>query len=152
MTAFLGFLLASAAAASTGIIFKPGQWYEGLKKPGFTPPNWVFPVAWTTIYLLSAIAAARIATLPGAGLALALWAAQIALNTLWTPVFFGAHRMAAGMIVMVLLWLTVAATLIAFWRLDRLAGPMLLPYLAWLCVAAALNWRIWRDNPGATAT
>lgn len=151
ITTVLAVLLASAAAASTGIIFKPGAWYDGLRKPGFTPPNRAFPVAWTVIYLLSAWAAARIAALPDAGPALALWAAQIALNTLWTPVFFGAHRMAAGMVIIALLWATVAATMIAFWRLDGVAGAMLLPYLAWLCVAAALNWRIWRDNPGAAA-
>ena len=143
---FLLFLLASAAAAATSVIFKPGAWYEGLRKPGFTPPNRVFPIAWTAIYLLSAIAAARVAGVPGSDLALALWAAQIALNTLWTPVFFGAHLMAAGMAVIAILWLVVLAMTVTFWRIDVLAGVMLLPYLAWLCVAAALNWRIWRDN------
>ncbi|WCR10306.1 tryptophan-rich sensory protein [Paracoccus stylophorae] len=143
---FLLFLLASAAAAATGVIFKPGAWYEGLRKPGFTPPNRLFPIAWTAIYLLSAIAAARVAGVPGSDLALALWAAQIALNTLWTPVFFGAHLMAAGMAVIAILWLVVLAMTVTFWRIDVLAGVMLLPYLAWLCVAAALNWRIWRDN------
>lgn len=149
--ALAGFLLASAAAASTGAIFKPGPWYESLRKPGFTPPKIVFPIAWTAIYLISAWAAARVATLPGAGPALSLWAAQIALNTLWTPVFFGAHRTGAAMAVMVVLWLTVAAAMLAFWRLDPLAGALMLAYLGWLCLAAALNWRIWHDNPpGAT--
>ncbi|WP_265501852.1 tryptophan-rich sensory protein TspO [Paracoccus beibuensis] len=149
MNLILIFLLASVAAASTGVIFKPGAWYEGLRKPSFTPPNWAFPVAWTVIYLLSAFAAARVAALPGAGLALALWAAQIALNTLWTPVFFGARQMAIGMVVIATLLVTVASMTVAFWQLDWRAGLMILPYLAWLCVAAALNWRIWRDNPGA---
>lgn len=148
---FMIFLLASAAAAATGIIFRPGAWYEGLRKPDFTPPKWAFPVAWTTIYLLSAIAASRVAILPGAGLALALWAAQIALNTLWTPVFFGAHRMGVAMGVMVALLVTVVSMTLAVWSLDWRAGLMLLPYLVWLGVAAALNWRIWRDNPGAGA-
>ncbi|MDP5308346.1 tryptophan-rich sensory protein TspO [Paracoccus spongiarum] len=148
---FLAFLVASGAAASTGAIFKPGPWYDGLRKPWFTPPDWVFPLAWTTIYLLSAWAATRIAQRPEAGPALAVWAAQIALNTLWTPVFFGAHRMAGGMVVMVLLWCAVVATTLAFWRLDAVAGAMLLPYVVWVCIAAALNWRVWRDNPGAGA-
>lgn len=146
---FLIFLLASAAAAATGIIFRPGAWYDGLKKPGFTPPKWAFPVAWTTIYLLSALAATRVALLPGAGLALALWSAQIALNTLWTPLFFGARRMALAMVVMATLLVTVASMTLAFWQLDWRAGLMLLPYLGWLGVACALNWRVWRDNPGA---
>ena len=148
---FLIFLLASVAAASTGVIFKPGAWYDGLRKPSFTPPKWAFPVAWTVIYLLSAFAAARVALLPGAGLALALWAAQIALNTLWTPVFFGARQMALGLVIIVTLLVTVASMTVAFWQLDWRSGLLLLPYLAWLGVATGLNWRVWRDNPGAGA-
>ena len=148
---FLIFMIASAAAATTGIIFRPGSWYDGLRKPSFTPPKWAFPVAWSTIYLLSAIAASRVALLPGAGLALALWAAQIALNTLWTPTFFGARRMGMAMGVMAALWAVVAGMVVQFWMLDWRSGLMLLPYLAWLCVAAGLNWRVWRDNPGAGA-
>ena len=148
---FVIFLLATAAAAATGVVFKPGPWYEGLTKPSFTPPKWAFPVAWTSIYVLAAWAGARLSAQPGNGTAMALWAAQIALNTLWTPLFFGAHRMAIAMGVMVLLWLVVAALMLVAFGLDAVAGLMLLPYLAWLCVAAALNWRIWRDNPGAEA-
>ena len=150
-TAFVFFALASAAAASTGVMFKPGDWYDGLKKPGWRPEKWMFPVAWTTIYLLSALAAARVSVLPGAGVALALWSAQIALNTLWTPTFFGARRMGLGMAIMAVLWVVVALLTVAFFRLDLWAGVMLLPYIAWLSVAAPLNWRIWKDNPGAGA-
>lgn len=146
---FLIFLLANAAAATTGIVFRPGAWYAGLRKPGFTPPNWAFPVAWSLIYLLSAWAATRVAMLPGAGLALALWAAQVALNTLWTPLFFGARQMGLALVAILVLLVTVATATVQFWRLDMAAGLMLLPYLAWLCVALALNWRIWRDNPAA---
>lgn len=141
-------LLACAAAGATGVLFQPGAWYHGLRKPGFTPPDWVFPVAWTTLYVLIAWAGARLAGLPGAGVAMALWAAQIALNTLWTPVFFGAHRPGLGMAVLAMLWLVVAALILAAFRLDMVAGLMLLPYLIWLSLAAALNFRIWRDNPG----
>lgn len=146
---FVILLTACGAAAATGAIFKPGVWYEGLKKPAFTPPKWVFPVAWTTIYILLAWAGARLATLPDAGLALALWALQIALNTLWTPVFFGARQLGAGMAVLALLWVTVAALVVVAFGRDSVAGWMLLPYLLWLCIAAALNWRVWRDNPRA---
>ena len=144
---FVIFLLANTAAAATGIIFKPGAWYDGLRKPGFTPPKWAFPVVWTSLYVLSALAAARLAMLPGAGVALALWALQVALNTLWTPVFFGARRMGAGMAILAALWLTVAALIVVAWRLDLWAGAMLTPYLVWLTLAGALNWRVWRDNP-----
>ncbi|WP_122553836.1 tryptophan-rich sensory protein TspO [Pseudomonas viridiflava] len=145
MTFFI-FLLACAAAASTGIIFKPRQWYESLTKPSFTPPNWLFPVAWTTIYLLLAWAGYRLSLMPGSQEVLALWAAQIALNTLWTPVFFGAHKLLAGMVIITLLWLVVAAMLVMALRLDVITGLMLFPYLVWLCVAAALNFSILRNN------
>lgn len=143
---FLIFLLACGAAATTGVIFKPGQWYENLVKPNFTPPNWLFPVAWTLIYLLLAWVGHRLTLMPGSQTLLALWAAQIALNTLWTPVFFGAHRIFAGMIIIGLLWLVVAAMVILALRLDVITGLLLLPYLAWLCVAAALNYSILRQN------
>lgn len=143
---FLTFLAASAAAAATGMIFKPGDWYAGLDKPDWTPPNWAFPVVWTVLYVTGAWAAARVALQPAAGQALAFWALQIALNTLWTPVFFGARRMGLGMAVIAALWLTLLAMLVAFWRLDLLAGLLVLPYLAWVSLAAGLNWRVWRDN------
>lgn len=141
------FLLACAAAASSGFFFKPGEWYASLEKPGFTPPNWVFPVAWTTLYLLLAWAGYRLSLLPGSQMVLALWAAQIALNTLWTPVFFGAHRLFASLVILVLLWLVVAVMLVMAMRLDVITGLILFPYLVWLSLAAALNFSILRKNP-----
>ena len=146
LTYFLLFLAASAAAAATGIIFKPGAWYEGLTRPGFTPPNWVFPVAWSYLYVSVAYAAARVAGYDGAQMALALFAVQIALNTLWTPVFFGAHRLGFGMLVLSLLWVAVAAMMVTFFRVDLIAGLLVIPYIVWLSLAGALNWRVWRDN------
>jgi benzodiazapine receptor len=143
---FYIFLLACAAAAATGIIFKPGPWYRALQKPSFTPPDWLFPVAWTTIYLLLAWAGYRLTLFPGSETALALWAAQIALNTLWTPVFFGANRIVTAMVILALLWIVVAALMVTALRLDTVTGLILLPYLAWLSVAAALNFSIMRHN------
>jgi tryptophan-rich sensory protein len=148
MTFFI-FLLACGAAASTGIIFKPGHWYDTLIKPGFTPPNWLFPVAWSIIYLLLAWAGYRLTVLPGSQVLLALWAAQIALNTLWTPVFFGAHRIFASMVILALLWLVVAIMLVLALQLDVVTGLILVPYLLWLSVAAALNFSILRNNPSS---
>ncbi|RXT64545.1 tryptophan-rich sensory protein TspO [Pseudomonas syringae] len=146
MTFFI-FLLACCAAGATGIIFKPGAWYESLKKPSFTPPDWAFPVAWTTIYLLLAWAGYRLTLIPGSEIVLALWAAQIALNTLWTPVFFGANRLVAAMVILVLLWVVVAAMIVMALQLDIITGLILFPYLVWLSVAAALNFSILRHNP-----
>lgn len=144
---FLVFLLACGAAASTGVFFQPGPWYESLNKPSFTPPKWAFPVAWTIIYLLLAWAGYRLSLTPGSQNVLALWAAQIALNTLWTPVFFGAHRVLAAMVILALLWLVVAVMVVMALQLDLITGLILMPYLLWLCVAAALNFSILRNNP-----
>ena len=86
---FILFFAACAAAAVTGSMFPPGAWYRDLRKPFFTPPNWLFPVAWTVLYIASAYAAARVALVAENGHAMGFWALQIALNTLWSPVFFG---------------------------------------------------------------
>ncbi|SFO94694.1 tryptophan-rich sensory protein TspO [Tranquillimonas alkanivorans] len=144
---FFLFLCACAAAAATGAMFQPGAWYQRLDKPPWTPPNWAFPVVWTTLYLCIAYAAARVAVLPDSGYAMALWAVQIAFNTLWTPVFFGLRRMKAAMVVLAALWLAVAATLVAFLQLDLIAGLLFVPYLAWVTTAGALNFSVWRRNP-----
>ncbi len=151
-TYFLIFLAATAAAGATGVMFKPGPWYEALVKPDWTPPKWAFPVVWTTLYVLMAWAASRVAPLPGAGLALGLFALQITLNTLWTPTFFGAHQIALGAGIILALWVAVAAMMVQFWRLDGWAGAMILPYLAWLTIAASLNLWIWRNNPAVLPT
>lgn len=144
---FLVFLAACVAAGATGALFAPGEWYRTLRKPGWTPPGWVFSAMWTSLYLLMAWAAARVAAIEGNGPALALWALQIALNALWTPVFFGLHRVRAGLAIIMLLWVVVLSMTLAFFRLDPLAGAMLLPYLAWISVATALNHAIMRLNP-----
>ncbi len=149
---FAIFLLACVAAGATGALFEPGDWYKRLEKPGWTPPDWVFPVAWSLLYLCIAAAAARAAPLAGSGYAMAFFALQIALNTLWTPVFFGLHRMGAGLIVLIALWLSVAATLVAFWQLDWLAGALFVPYLIWVTIAGALNFSVWRMNSATPAS
>jgi tryptophan-rich sensory protein len=147
-TLFLTFLAASGAAAATGAMFEPGAWYKSLKKPSWTPPNWAFPVVWTILYIAMSVAAARVAALPGTGQALAFWGAQIAFNTLWTPIFFGLYRLGAAMIVMLGLWLFVALTTVSFWQHDWIAGALFVPYLIWVTVAGALNFSVWRLNPG----
>ena len=143
---FVIFLAACFAAGSTGGLFPPGDWYSRLKKPWWTPPNWLFPVAWSVLYVCMAAAGARAATSPDNALAMALWALQIALNGLWTPVFFGLRRMALGMIVLSALWLSVAATMLALWQVDWIAGLLFVPYLGWVSVAAALNLSVLRLN------
>lgn len=144
---FAIFLAACFAAGSTGGLFPPGSWYRELAKPTWTPPNWLFPVAWSVLYLCMAGAAALVAVEPGNALAMALWSLQIALNGLWTPVFFGLKRIKLGMAVLAALWLSVAACMVALWQVLPLAGLLFVPYLGWVTVAGALNLAVWRLNP-----
>lgn len=144
---FTVFLAACAAAAATGSMFQPGAWYDRLEKPSWNPPNWVFPVVWSVLYVLIAIAAARVAGAPGSGYAMAFWALQIALNTLWTPVFFGLHRIKAGMVIIAFLWLAVLGSIVSVYTVEPFAGLLLAPYLVWVTIAAALNASVWRLNP-----
>lgn len=148
-TLFLTYLAACGAAAATGAMFQPGDWYRSLNKPSWTPPDWLFPVAWTVLYLCMSVAAARVAMLGNAGQALALWSVQIALNALWTPVFFGLRRLGAGLVIIFLLWLAVAATMLAFWQVDWIAGALFAPYLLWVSIAGALNRSVWVRNPAS---
>ena len=136
---FLVFLFACMAAGLTGSLFPPGKWYSELNKPVWTPPNWVFPVAWPILYLLMSYSGATLANLESAGSALALWALQISLNTLWTPVFFGLKNLKLGLIIIFLLLVSVAICTYVFWLYAWISGLLFLPYLAWVIFAAALN-------------
>jgi benzodiazapine receptor len=144
---FFLFLSATFAAGATGGLFPTGEWYKSLNKPSWTPPNWVFPVAWTSIYLLISFAGARVAGAEGSAYAMAFWAIQIAFNALWTPVFFGLRHLKGSLPIMAGLWLAVLGATIAHWQVDTWAGLAFAPYLAWVTVAAALNIAMVRLNP-----
>ena len=148
---FTIFLLACIGAGTTGGLFPPGPWYRTLSKPSWTPPDWVFPVTWTTLYICMAVAGARVAMLPDNGIAMALWSLQIALNGLWTPVFFGLQNIRLGMAVVGALWVSVALAMAALWQMDQIAGLLFAPYLLWVTIAAALNAAVWRLNPDQAA-
>jgi tryptophan-rich sensory protein len=127
-------------------------WFAALAKPEAMPPAWVFPVAWTTLYILIGFALALILDARGArrrGVAIALFIAQLLLNYAWSPVFFALHepRVALG-IIGAMIVLAAAATFL-FTRIRKTAALLMLPYLAWLCFAAYLNVGIVALNPGA---
>jgi tryptophan-rich sensory protein len=144
---FALFLAATFGAAATGAMFPTGSWYKGLKKPSWVPPNWLFPVAWMSIYLLIAFAGARVAGLEGNAYAMVFWAIQIAFNALWTPVFFGLRHLRASIPIMACLWCAVLGATITHWQLDMWAGLAFMPYMAWVTVAAVLNFSLVRLNP-----
>ena len=149
VTGLAVFVILVMAVASTGAAFKPGTWYESLIKPGWTPPNWLFPVAWTILYVMIAVAGWlvwRDAGMTGARLALSLYLLQLILNAAWSWLFFGLHRMDLAMLDIVALWLAVAATIAAFFAIKPAAGLILVPYLLWVSYAAALNLYIWQAN------
>lgn len=141
-----------AASLSGALLTAPNipTWYAGLAKPGFTPPNWSFPVAWTALYAMMALAAWRILGLRPERrrrLALTAFFVQLALNAAWTPVFFVRHDLLGGLVVVGALVVMVAWTVRLFLALDRAAGALLLPYLAWSAYAMLLNAAVWRMNP-----
>ena len=144
---FALFLAATFGAGATGALFPPGPWYEGLNKPTWVPPNWLFPVAWTSIYLLISFAGARVAGTEGSGYAMAFWSVQIAFNALWTPVFFGLRRLKGSLPIIGALWLAVLGCTITHFQLDFWAGLAFVPYLVWVTVATALSIAMIRLNP-----
>lgn len=125
----------------------PG-WYVTIAKPWFTPPNWIFGPVWTALYTIMAYAFYRILRQPAGGRAwpIAAFLIQIALNAGWSVAFFGGRSPSLGMIAIIPLCLSVAWTLVLFWRRDGIAGVLLAPYLAWVSFAGALNFEIWRLN------
>ncbi|MEX1235922.1 MAG: TspO/MBR family protein [Roseovarius sp.] len=144
---FAIFLAACFGAGATGAMFPTGEWYQRLNKPSWTPPNWAFPIMWTSIYLLIAFAGSRVAGLPGSEYAMAFWAMQIAFNALWTPVFFGLRKLRGALPVMACLWVAVLGATITHFQLDFIAGLAFVPYLIWVTIAGALNLAVARLNP-----
>jgi benzodiazapine receptor len=127
-------------------------WYMSLVKPAMTPPGWLFPVAWTTLYILLGLAVAIILHARGArgrGLALALFAVQFVLNLAWTPLFFGMHQVGAALIVIIAILVVATITTVLFGRIRPLAAWLMVPYLVWISFAGVLTWRIGQLNPDA---
>lgn len=148
--ALVGFFAAALAAASTGGIFRPGAWYASLNKPAWCPPNWLFAPAWAVLYVLIAISGWlvwREAGFAGAAPALAIYAVQLVLNAGWSGIFFGMKRIGLALVELVLLWLSIAATIFAFSAHHAVAAWLLVPYLAWVTFAGALNYAMVSLNP-----
>ncbi|MEO8351904.1 MAG: TspO/MBR family protein [Chthoniobacteraceae bacterium] len=146
IVALLGFLLLTFAAPAAGVWTTSPEWYQQLARPTWSPPPGIFGPVWTALYLLMAVAAWLVWRRGG-------WARQrrpltlyVVLNAAWTPVFFGLRQPGFALAIIILLWLAILATVIAFGRVQKWAMTLLLPYLAWVSFATALNFAIWRLN------
>ena len=126
-------------AAALGGLFMPGSWYEGLAKPSWTPPNWVFGPVWFALYVAVAAAGCILWSRDGFGAARRWWLAQIVLVALWTPLFFGLKAVGVALGDIALLWFAIGGCVIASWQGARPAALLLLPYWAWVTYAATLN-------------
>jgi translocator protein len=143
-------VIAASALGSYATMPAIPIWYAGLVKPVFSPPNWVFGPVWTLLYAIMAYAAWRIISLPvktpGRWGAMTIFFVQLALNTAWSFVFFGNRNILGGLIVIALLWLTIAETIRRFAEIDKPAALLLVPYLAWVSFASLLNAALWQLN------
>ncbi len=152
--AFLGaavvLVVAASALGSSATAPALKGWYESLRKPWFNPPNWVFPVAWTSLFALMAYGFWRILRSREDGgarnQAIAAFMVQLGFNVAWSFAFFAARSVLAGMAVAVCLVVSVAWMVVSFRRVDPVAAATQLPYLAWVSFALVLNAAIWFIN------
>lgn len=143
-------LVAVVAAVGGAITAKSvPTWYAELAKPTWGPPNWLFGPVWTALYLMMAVAAWLVYLKGGLAankIPLGLYAVQLALNALWTPLFFGLHMPGLAFVEIILLWLAILAAMLLFFRVQKAAGWLMLPYLLWVTFASFLNFAVWRLN------
>lgn len=140
-------------AAGIGSVFTSSaipSWYATLTKPSFSPPNYLFGPVWTILYILMGIS---LYIIWNKGIknkkvkaALYIFGIQLLLNTIWSPVFFGAHALLLAFIIIVALWFYIVKTIKAFAKIDKLASYLLYPYLAWVSFASILNFSVWFLN------
>lgn len=151
--ALAGWILLSQAAGAIGSIFTMSaipEWYDALLKPELAPPNWVFAPVWTALFLLMGVAAFMVWRggwrRAEATIALNLFILQLALNALWSVVFFGLRNPGLALVEIAILWLAIAATIWAFAKVSKPAAWLLAPYLLWVSFAAYLNYGFWVLN------
>lgn len=155
ITVWVVFYLCVQVASSAGFVFPLGDanpWYNTLNEPSFAPPGWVFGPVWTTLYILIATSIYRVVvTLDHSWnhwipLAVGLWALQLALNTIWTPVFAGAQNLEVAFFYIILLWSSILLYIFVSWKVDRWSSIIMVPYLAWVSFASVLNYTYWQLN------
>lgn len=146
LTLALFILLVLGGGTLIGLMTLPGEWYAGLAKPPFNPPNWIFAPVWTLLYIMVAVAGWRTWQRGPRSAAMALWFVQLALNFVWSPVFFGAHRIGGALAVIVALLAAIIAFIVMAWPRDRIAALLFTPCAAWVAFATLLNGALWYLN------
>lgn len=148
-----GFVALCEGAGGLGTIFTAPAidgWYAALAKPELAPPNWVFGPIWTTLFLLMGVAAFLVwrkgLKKKHVRAALGIFALQLALNVFWSALFFGLHNPGAAFAEIIVLWLSIAATIYLFARVSRPAAWLLVPYIVWVSVATYLNFMLFVLN------
>jgi len=149
-------IIACFAAGGIGSLFTSKaipEWYAGLTKPRYTPPNWAFGPVWTTLYILMAISLFLVwqkgLVTPGVVLAFTLFWIQLVFNSLWSIIFFGLKSKGGGVIIIIILWMLILTTIIKSFPISTVAGSLLIPYIIWVSLATYLNIGIWLLNKSA---
>ncbi len=135
-------LLVFGVGSAIGVSTLPGDWYAGLIKPSFNPPNWIFGPVWSVLYVAIAVAGWRSWQRDRIGPAMKVWGMQMLANFAWSPVFFAAHRIDLAFGIILLLLVSIAGFVILSWHRDRLSALLFAPYAAWVGFASALNGAI----------
>jgi len=123
------------------------SWYSEIQKPFFNPPSWIFGPVWTLLYLLMGISLYLVWTKKSDKKAFVVFGIQLALNALWSILFFGLQNPALAFFEILLLWIAILVTITTFYKIRKSAGYLLIPYLAWVTFASVLNYSIWILNP-----
>ena len=141
------FLLLTVGGGSLiGVYNLPGEWYAGLAKPWFNPPNWLFGPVWTVLYAMIGIAGWRTWQRGAKGLLMQLWFLQLAVNFTWSPVFFTGHMIGLAALVIVIMVVLTILFIRLSWNSDRVSSYLMMPYLAWISFATLLNVSLWWLN------
>ena len=153
LSALVAFVVLCELAGVIGSLFTISAiptWYAALRKPWFTPPNWLFGPIWLTLYFLMGISLYLVfeskRNKAKEKPALCAFGIQLFLNVLWSVLFFGMHYLLYGFIEIVLLWISIAVTIILFFKVSKVAAYLLLPYILWVTIAASLNYYVFILN------
>ena len=144
LAAFL--TLTVGGGAAIGVFNIPGDWYAGLQKPSFNPPNWLFGPVWTLLYVLIGVAGWRIWRRDRRSVLMKLWWVQLVLNFLWSPVFFGVQSIGGAMAIILALLAVIVAFIATALREDRIVAWLFVPYAIWVAFASLLNGSIYLLN------